>query len=421
MSLPTPSSKPNEENALSEPNQVEMIPPEAVQALLQPIAEGMPAGEDLLFSNDFDVIQEARRFEDPSLDQGEWVTDVKEANWDLVIARGTALLSTQTKDLRLAVWLTEAWGIKEGLPGLTKGYALLNGLCTEFWDTFYPLPEDGDQDYRLGNVGWLSGRTAELLRGVPLTQGGGGYGALDWEVAANLIQAVKRDPDNADDILRGKITIDIFDAARRTTKPSFYTQVLRELAAFEQAFKALEATLDAKAGDDAPSFRQVKEAYDTVRRLAERFAKDAGIDPAGALEGATAAAGTAHQPPQTGMPPPTGGAYERIEPQFDQSEADIMGQLSVVSGGSAGNGMSNGGTSSGMAGPIATRAQAITRLREVAAFFRRTEPHSPAAYMAEKAAIWADMPLHEWLNAVVKDGASLEQLNDLLGVKRIDE
>ncbi|KKB65339.1 hypothetical protein WM40_01765 [Robbsia andropogonis] len=121
------------------------------------------------------------------------------------------------------------------------------------------------------------------------------------------------------------------------------------------------------------------------------------------------------------MPPPTGGAYERIEPQFDQSEADIMGQLSVVSGGSAGNGMSNGGTSSGMAGPIATRAQAITRLREVAAFFRRTEPHSPAAYMAEKAAIWADMPLHEWLNAVVKDGASLEQLNDLLGVKRIDE
>ncbi|WP_347556595.1 type VI secretion system protein TssA [Robbsia sp. KACC 23696] len=395
---------------------------EAVQALLRPISESLPAGEDLLFSNDFDVIQEARRFEDPSLDQGEWVTEIKEADWDLVISRATALLSTQTKDLRLAVWLTEAWGLKDGLAGLTQGYALLDGLCAEYWDSFHPLPEEGDQDYRLGNVGWLSGRTAELLRGIALTNGGAGrFGALDWEVATNLVQAVKRDPDNADDILRGKVTIDAFDAARRATKPSFYTQVLRELAAFERAYKGLETTLDARAGDDAPSFRQVKEAYETVRRLAERFARDAGIDPAGALEGTPAGdAGAPSADAPTATPSQTGGAYERIEPQFDHTETDSMGQLSVVSNGTPGTSPSPT-LSGGAAGPITSRSQAIVRLREIAAFFRRTEPHSPAAYMAEKAAVWADMPLHEWLNAVVKDGASLEQLNDMLGVKKIDE
>lgn len=425
MCLPIPSSEgndPSESNAMNAPNElspVETTRPAAVQALLLPITDSMPAGQDLLFSNDFDVIQEARRFEDPSLDQGEWVTDVKEADWDLVVGRSTALLSTQTKDLRLAVWLTEAWGIKDGLPGLAQGYALLDGLCSLYWDSFHPLPEDGDQDYRLGNVGWLSGRVAELLRGIPLTNGGAGrYGTLDWEVATSLVQAVKRDPNNADDILRGKITIDVFDAARRATKPSFYTQVLRELAAFERAFKGLEATLDAKAGDDAPSFRQVKEAYDTVRRLVERFAKDAGIDPAGALEGTSADGGASSQPAPSATS--TTGAYERVEPQFDLTENDSMGQLSVVPGGPT-SGSTPPTFSGGAAGPIVSRAQAIARLREIAAFFRRTEPHSPAAYMAEKAAVWADMPLHEWLNAVVKDGASLEQLNDMLGVKKIDD
>lgn len=406
-------------NAPNEFDPVESTRPAAVQALLLPITDSTPAGEDLLFSNDFDVIQEARRFEDPSLDQGEWVTDVKEADWDLVVDRSMALLSTQTKDLRLAVWLTEAWGIKDGLPGLTRGYALIDGLCTLYWDSFHPLPEDGDQDYRLGNVGWLSGRVAELLRGIPLTSGGAGrYGTLDWEVATNLVQAVKRDPNNADDILRGKVTIDVFDAARRATKPSFYTQVLRDLAAFERAFNGLEATLDAKAADDAPSFRQVKEAYDTVRRLVERFAKDAGIDPAGALDGTSGEGGALSQGPSDTSA--TGSAYERVEPQFEPRENDNMGQLSVVPGGPAGASPSPT-FSGGAAAPIVSRAQAITRLREIAAFFRRTEPHSPAAYMAEKAAVWADMPLHEWLNAVVKDGASLEQLNDMLGVKKIDD
>ena len=37
------------------------------------------------------------------------------------------------------------------------------------------------------------------------------------------------------------------------------------------------------------------------------------------------------------------------------------------------------------AGPLQTRAQALHQLRTVADFFRRTEPHSPVAYLADKA------------------------------------
>jgi len=66
--------------------------------------------------------------------------------------------------------------------------------------------------------------------------------------------------------------------------------------------------------------------------------------------------------------------------------------------------------------PVQGRDQALTQLRQVAEFFRRTEPHSPVAYLAEKAARWGEQPLHAWLRAVIKDEASLARLEDLLGI-----
>jgi type VI secretion system protein ImpA len=44
-----------------------------------------------------------------------------------------------------------------------------------------------------------------------------------------------------------------------------------------------------------------------------------------------------------------------------------------------------------------SRAQALAQLRLVAGYFREHEPHSPVAYLAERAAQWGEMPLHELL------------------------
>lgn len=67
-------------------------------------------------------------------------------------------------------------------------------------------------------------------------------------------------------------------------------------------------------------------------------------------------------------------------------------------------------------GPVQSRNQALAQLREVADYFRRTEPHSPVAYLAEKAADWGELPLHDWLKSVIKDGASLAHVEELLGM-----
>ncbi|MFP3631844.1 type VI secretion system ImpA family N-terminal domain-containing protein, partial [Burkholderia sp. SIMBA_045] len=95
----------------------------------------------------------------------------------------------------------EALALEDGITGLTEGYALLEGLCRDYWDTVHPLPEGDDVEYRLGNVAWLSGRTAELLRGVAVTDGASNaFTTLDWEVAQHVAQAVKRDPEHAEEI-----------------------------------------------------------------------------------------------------------------------------------------------------------------------------------------------------------------------------
>lgn len=64
------------------------------------------------------------------------------------------------------------------------------------------------------------------------------------------------------------------------------------------------------------------------------------------------------------------------------------------------------------------REQALAQLRQLAGFFRRTEPHSPVAYLVEKAAQWGEQPLHAWLRAVIKDDAALARVDELLGIER---
>ncbi|MDR1646765.1 MAG: hypothetical protein LBR88_01845, partial [Zoogloeaceae bacterium] len=75
-------------------------------------------------------------------------------------------------------------------------------------------------------------------------------------------------------------------------------------------------------------------------------------------------------------------------------------------------------TPSGEAAPtLGRRDDAIRQLRTVAYWFRSHEPHSPVALLIERAVQWAEMPFEKWLSDVIKDKATLEQLQELLNAK----
>ena len=279
-----------------------------ISELLLPISAEKTCGEDLSFSGEVDEIAQARIYDDPTLDQGEWIAALKEADWDFVATRCARMLENRSKDLRLAVWLAEALARTRGLRGLGDGYAVLAGLCEHYWDGLHPLADDGDYDQRVGNLFWLLTRTPGLVKEMPMTEG-----------AALLPDA------------------------------EYCHAMLCEL----------ERVVDMRLGADGPGFSSAKDALKSVIR---------GIAP-------------------------LGGATSLVPGAEPGTAASVMT----------------------LGGQVQDRTQALMQLRLVADFFRRTEPHSPVAYLADKAASWGDMPLHVWLRAVIKDPATISGVEELLG------
>ncbi len=355
-----------------------------IQTLLQPISADAPCGQDLSFSLAFDQIAEMRREDDPTLEQGEWVTALKVADWPGVARQCTQLLQTQTKDLRLANWLTESWSLTEGYPGLARGLALHAALAEQYWTGIHPLPDGADQDERIGNIAWLLHRIVGLVETLPVTRSrqGPGHSLRDWQQARQLASAPPPAYGQPDPTEAQRPTLEVLQRAARDTPAALWQERLDAIRAAEAALVRWQAAVDAQLGADGPGFSKARDMLASVRHDMDRLARDVGIGGDGAA---------------------IGGAGDEL--RFDAS-VQIDGPVTGEAAGASGV----------QGGPPRTRAQALQRLREVAEFFRRTEPHSPVAYLADKAVKWGDMPLHEWLRQVVKDQGSMAHLQELLGL-----
>jgi type VI secretion system protein ImpA len=345
-----------------------------LERLITPISEAMPCGQDMSFSSEFDAIAEARRSDDPTLEQGDWVADLKSAEWPSVVKQCNAVLLTKTKDMRVAAWLTEASARTESFAGLAQGYRLIAQLCEAYWDGIYP---NDDIEERIGSLSWLLSNSSRWIRELPLIDNGpqARYGMNDFEAARS-----KRNNSSGDSFgeVDTRPSMEVLDSARRGTSYDFYVQLTIALPECISAVKELERVMDARLGLDGPSFTSLIDQLVSVDRLAKRFARDAGVS---------------------------------VEGDFTDSETETESASPVSSGG-----VSSGSNFTGNAGDIAGRKQALAELRRVAEYFRRTEPHSPVAYLAERAARWGEMPLHIWLKTVVKEGTSLAQLEELLDI-----
>lgn len=336
------------------------------ESLLAPVSPAQPAGADLSFSSDFDAIAKARRFDDPSLEQGEWVTDLKEADWAFVVSRCAALLAEKSKDLRVAVWLAEAAAKQHRMQGLGEAFRLLAGLCRQYWDLgLYPQPDGDDVEQRIGNLAWILGRTPALLREMPLTEGHGtAFSAVDFDMARKQAGL----PEHARNPEWPKLAD--MEAARSRNSPRFREQFATDARYCMDALLDLEQAADECLGNDSPGFSAAREA---VQAMIDAMPSHAGL------------------PATLSTPLGTAPAGEQI----------IIAQ--PAGAGHAG-------------GPVGSRAQAIAQLREIASFFRRTEPHSPVSYFADKAADAGEQDLHTWLRSVVKDAGSLAHIEEMLGI-----
>jgi type VI secretion system protein ImpA len=372
-----------------------------VEALLAPIAGENPAGRDVRYDGTHDAIKEARRVDD-ALAQGEWVREIKTADWAAVIEIATEALTTKSKDLQVACWLTEALGERYGFPGLRDGLHLIQQLQERFWDELHPQIEEGDLETRAAPLVWLNEKLPLTVRQLPVTQGASGenYSWLHWKESREVDDLGRKDQEAmAAALADGKIPGEQFDKIVEATSLAYYKTLFEDLSQLFQECEELDRLVDEKFGRQAPTLLELKKAIEDCRVLvADIVKKKGGLEPqpTPSEPGPKAMRGFFSGLLRGREEPPPQGRQSAPERSIDDDQP-VVGSLMPQD-----------------------RADALRRLGAVAEYFRRTEPHSPVAYLVQRAVRWGEMPLEEWLRDVIHDESVLGQLRETLGLKDAD-
>jgi len=280
------------------------------------------------------------------------------ADWRGIEELTQDTLARTSKDLMVAAWLTEALVKRHGFGGLRDGLRLLRRLVQECWDRVYPVIEDGDLEVRAKAFHWLddeihAARFPNTLRTVPLTNAGEeqNFGWQQWKDAQDA---------------RGPVTAEAFDQAVAATPRAYCQAVVEDIAESADELTELTKVLNTTMGEAAPGLAQVRKALLECQELAQKVLQRKGPAPLSA--------------PEAAAPPTESGA--EVQP---------------------------------VAAPAArrplTRDDVLARLDDASALLLQMEPHSPIAYLVQRAVKLARLPLPDLMRVLVRDPAVLGQLD----------
>lgn len=375
-----------------------------MQALLKPISEETPSGESVRYTTLYENVREARREEDPRLSQGVWERDAKQADWATVEKLTLQALEKQSKDLRLAGWLAEAWLVRYGAEGGEQGLRVIESLCNRFWDTLFPeIDDDGDLDGRLGPLRWMDDNLTYRLKMLPLTNAGTQeplrYSWIDWEMAAvqdrrlaqqemepKVRRGRKSEPESEPEFP----TSQQLTTALLLTPTSHFDQLEGELRRFMDAVTDLEKLVDRRCGEPQAIFHTLRNALGEILEFVARTLDQ-----------------KAESEPGAESEPEEGEATEEESAMAgDEPEAKAHGPGAQAS-------LKGPGV---RWGPIRNRAEAYKRLQEAADYLMRIEPHSPTPHLVRRAVSWGNMSFTELVEELVKDKHDLQAIFSLLGL-----
>lgn len=361
------------------------------EQLLRPIEGENPSGENLQYTGLYDDIREARRSEDVE-ELGEWKREIKTSDWNKVIILSTDALETKTKDLQIVVWFSEALVKHYGFLGLRDSLQLLKGLLENFWESIYPENEDGDLEARANAFSWFDRQISISIKQLPLTASTltDNCSYLQYE-ESKLFDV----PEKIDDLSfeekrkieelkeqaekENKTTSEEWRKAQNTSPLSFYQTTFNLLNDCWKAFLELDKLMDEKFLSQTPGLGMLKKSLEDIHNLVSKIYKEK-------------------------QPAKTASEAEQLPKSEGMEKSSIVEQPSTKS-------------FPINTGVISCREDALHRLKDVAEYFRKTEPHSPVAFLVQRAIKWGEMPLDQWLEEVIKNSEALDQVRETLGIK----
>ncbi|HEX4173686.1 MAG TPA: type VI secretion system protein TssA, partial [Acetobacteraceae bacterium] len=174
----------------------------------------------------------------------------------------------------------------------------------------------------------------------------------------------------------GAVPFEEVEREARAAGVGRFTTLLADARAAHDAWEAMAAIMDERAGADGPSTTAVRDLLAGVVDVARRFVPAEIVGTAGSTGAEQAAGGE--------TPSGAGGDFNRI---------------------------------SALPGQIASREDALRALGEIASFFRRTEPHSPLSYTLDEAVRRGRMTLPDLLAELVADSDARNAILNSLGIR----
>ena len=353
-----------------------------ISSLLAPISESQPAGPDLRDDNSASSAYQtlksernaARAAERSSIHDGS--SSQADEHWRTVLELAPRILQTESKDLEVASWYVEALVRRYGFTGLRDGFNIIDGLIEQYWDNLYPMPDEDGIETRVASLAGLNGEGAEgvliaPIRKIVITEGQSVGPFSFWEYQQALELAKMPDNAKAAKVAKLGFTLDDFDKAVMESSQTFFVDQRDDVNEALELCRRCGQLLDDKCGAQAPSLRNIIEVLEQCR-----------------------------------------GAINHVGKNKFPVESEVMAEQSELGPDGTPQPAATYSTQQ-----VQSREAAFRQLTEIAAFFRRTEPHSPISYVIEKAVKWGEMPLNELVQELITDNSSLTRYSELTGVK----
>lgn len=355
-----------------------------IASMIQPIEGDQATGVDLRANisptSNYQILRgvrnEARNNERAALANGEKMIS-NLPDWKVILETVPQMLKEESKDIEIVAWYIEALTRNYGFQGLARGMLLARQLIDAYGDQLHPHPDEDGISTQLSPLIGLNGFGGDgaliaPIKSIVMTEGDHPGPLAAWQ--CEQVFEIERisDPNKREARLnQGGTSRAQLDQVMLETSASFIHKLQDNISLAIEEYTFFQGTIDDYSKGDPQPTSNIMEALANCRQVLTYIAGDR-------LKSDT-----------------------EIETEIADEQSENDADLNIALA---------------QAYIIEDRQVALKTLRDVAAFFRRTEPHSPISYSIEQAVRWSNMPLTELIKELIPDESARTKFKDLSGI-----
>ena len=304
-------------------------------------------------------------------------------DWLPLLEQCSSALKSESKDIEYLAWFIEALCRIHGFKGLAFGFKVSHYLLNNYFDSLYPsLDEDDELSDKVSAIAGLSGTAGEgtliiPIKSIYLTDSVSIDPFTFWEYQQGYDISRLSDDKKEKKLSQGGVDFELIEKSAAETSTEFFVNLKSDIENAMAEFALLSDALDNATGQPQAT-SNVKQTLEISLAAVNHLA----ADKLAAAEQAQIAIDAIDDSSQSDEDVPDVAAPKKTNNQ-----------------------------------EINSRENAINKLKEIAAFFRKTEPHSPMSYTIEQVIRWSELSLPELLNELITDSDARTGYFKLSGIK----